>query len=99
MKNINKIINSPSHVETIKKINELIDFLNKTMGDIMITIHKDVIATEDDLKLINNPEQGDLYFVTETGSAYVYLDSQWKTLAPIIDIKVPTDAQMQLMWQ
>lgn len=95
---IDKILNAPTFIQIIKKINEIIDFLNATTGDIVVTIHKELIATEDDLRLVSNPENGDLYFVSDTGYAYVYIDSVWRTLAPIIDIKIPTDTQMQSMW-
>lgn len=95
MNKIEIFIKSPSYVELIKKVNELAQY---STTDTVVTIHEDPVATEDDLKNISNPNIGDIYLVSGNGYAYVYTSNGWKTLSPIINIKMPSDTELESMW-
>lgn len=91
---IEKITKSPSNIEIIQKINELAE--HSTDADI-VAWHG-YVSTEEDLKKIANPEKGDVYFVTEIGYGFIYTGVEWITFAPILDVIIPTDDELQKMW-
>ena len=91
---IEKIIKSPSNIKIIQKINELAD--HSTNVDVMAW--NGYVSTEEDLKKIANPEKGDVYFVTKIGYGFIYTGTEWSTFAPILDIVIPTDDELQKMW-
>ena len=91
---IEKITKSPSNIEIIQKINELAE--HSTDADI-VAWHG-YVSTKEDLKKIANPEKGDVYFVTKIGYGFIYTGVEWTTFAPILDIIIPTDDELQKMW-
>lgn len=91
---IEKITKSPSNIEIIQKINELAE--HSTDADI-VAWHG-YVSTEEDLKKIANPEKGDVYFVTEIGYGFIYTGVEWNTFAPILNVIIPTDDELQKMW-
>lgn len=91
---IEKITKSPSNIEIIQKINELAE--HSTDADI-VAWHG-YVSTEEDLKKISNPEKGDVYFVTEIGYGFIYTGAEWNTFAPILDVIIPNDDELQKMW-
>lgn len=91
---IEKIIKSPSNIKIIQKINELVD--HSTNVDVIAW--NGYVSTEEDLKKIANPEKGDVYFVTKIGYGFIYTGTEWSTFAPILDIVIPTDDELQKMW-
>ena len=91
---IEKITKSPSNIEIIQKINELAE--HSTDADI-VAWHG-YVSTEEDLKKIANHEKGDVYFVTGIGYGFIYTGAEWNTFAPILDVIIPTDDELQKMW-
>ena len=92
---IEKITKSPSNIEIIQKINELVD--HSTDTDV-ISWHG-YISTEEELKKIANPEKGDVYFVTSIGYSFVYTGVEWDPFAPIIEMTMPSDDQLKNLWK
>lgn len=92
---IKKIIKSPSNIEIIQKINELAD--HSTNADVMAW--NGYVSTEDDLKKIENPEKGDVYFVISVGYSFIYTGVEWDSLTPVIDITMPIDEDMKNLWK
>lgn len=92
---IEKITKSPSNIEIIQKINELAD--HSTNVDVMAW--NGYVSTEDDLKKIENPEKGDVYFVTSIGYSFIYTGVEWDPLTPVIDITMPIDEDMKNLWK
>ena len=92
---IEKITKSPSNIEIIQKINELVD--HSTDTDV-ISWHG-YISTEEELKKIANLEKGDVYFVTSIGYSFVYTGVEWDPFAPIIEMTMPSDDQLKKLWK